>query len=153
MVGWLLLSYAAAGIGGLASVDAGTFYASLMLPRWAPPAWLFGPVWLVLYGMMGVAAWLVWRAGDAASRRHALVLFVAQLLANALWSWLFFRWRLGGLAFVDIVVLWVLVLATTRAFWRINTVAGAMMIPYALWISFAAALNYVAWRGNAWALG
>src|SRR5215210_6787199 len=93
LVGWLLASFAAAAVGAVASADAGDFYRQLDRPDWAPPAWVFGPVWTVLYTLQGVAAWLVWRERGAGGRRGALVIFVAQLAVNALWSWLFFVWH------------------------------------------------------------
>ena len=91
LAGWLLLCYAAAGIGAVASMQADVFYKGLTLPSWAPPASVFGPVWTVLYGAMAVAAWLVWRKGGWAKRQKVLTLFLAQLAVNALWSWLFFH--------------------------------------------------------------
>src|SRR4051812_10810941 len=96
LLGWLLVAFAAAAVGAIASVDAASFYAQLSKPSWAPPAKLFGPVWSALYTLMGVAAWLVWRSARPA--KLALALFIAQLLANALWSWLFFAWHKGALA-------------------------------------------------------
>jgi len=150
---WLMVCFLAAAIGGAASTQAGPFYARLARPAWAPPPWIFGPVWTVLYALMGIAAWLVWRIGGLRMARFALALFLAQLLPNALWSWFFFGWHLGGLAFADIILLWVLILATLAAFWRIRPVAGALLIPYLLWVSFAAALNYSVWRLNRSALG
>jgi benzodiazapine receptor len=153
LVGWTLACYTAAGVGALASGEASVFYTTLTLPTWAPPAWLFGPVWTVLYGMMAVAAWLVWRTGGWARHRMALTGFVAQLLLNALWSWLFFGWKQGALAFADIMMLWVLVALTLGAFLKIRAMAGALMVPYLLWITFASALNYVVWRANPAMLG
>lgn len=90
LAGWLLLSFAAAGIGAIATTNAGDFYQQLNRPGWAPPAGSFGPVWSVLYLMMGIAAWLVWRERGFRHARVALALFLAQLAANALWTWLFF---------------------------------------------------------------
>ncbi|MDR6138855.1 tryptophan-rich sensory protein [Pseudoxanthomonas sp. SORGH_AS 997] len=104
LVGWLLLVFVAGAIGAAASVQAATFYATLAQPSWAPPAAVFGPVWSVLYVLMGIAAWLVWRCGGWAAQRRALTVFVAQLALNALWSWLFFGWHLGAAAMLDIVV-------------------------------------------------
>lgn len=148
LAGWLLASYAAAALGGAASVGAAGFYQQLSRPAWAPPAWLFGPVWTVLYTMMAVAAWLVWRARGFAGARAALTLFAAQLAANALWSWLFFAWRLGTLALGEIVLLWLLVAATLAAFWRERRLAGALLVPYLAWVTFAAALTFALWRQN-----
>lgn len=148
LMGWLLLAFAAAAIGAVASVNAREFYAQLARPAWAPPGAVFGPVWSVLYTLMGVAAWLVWKDRGAAAAKGALSMFVAQLVANALWSWLFFAWRLGGLAFAEILVLWVMILCTVLLFWARNRLAGALLIPYLAWVSFATALCFVTWRMN-----
>lgn len=102
---------------------------------------------------MAIAAWLVWRSGGFSANRIALSFFLAQLVLNALWSWLFFAWHLGGLAFADIVVLWVLIAATLVSFWRARPLAGALLIPYLLWVSFASALNYSVWQLNPQVLG
>ncbi|TNF83723.1 MAG: tryptophan-rich sensory protein [Gammaproteobacteria bacterium] len=148
LIGWLVLAYAASAIGAIASVEAAAFYGQLVQPPWAPPPWLFGPVWTVLYTMMGVAAWFVWREGGVAANRVALALFLLQLGLNALWSWLFFTWNLGGIAFAEILVLWAFILATLIAFWKVRTVAGALLVPYLLWVTFAAMLNYTLWQQN-----
>ena len=156
LVGWLLVSFTAAAIGAVASVNAGPFYGQLARPGWAPPAALFGPVWTVLYLMMGVAAWLVWRERrlrGAPGARGALWLFVIQLAANALWTWLFFAWRRGALASAEIVLLWILIAATIVAFWRILPLAGALLVPYLLWVSYATALTLAVWRMNPRILG
>ena len=150
---WLLLTFAAAGLGAAASVNAGSFYAQLMRPAWAPPGWLFGPVWTLLYTMMGVAAWLVWRAHGFRGAGTALLLYVLQLLANALWTWLFFQWRQGALAFAEIVVLWLVLLTTVLAFRRLNAWAGLLLLPYLAWVSFAGALTYATWQLNPQVLG
>jgi tryptophan-rich sensory protein len=153
LVFWLALSFIAAAIGGAASIQAGPFYMQLMRPEWAPPPDLFGPAWTILYTLMGIAAWLVWRAGGFRAARTALILFLMQLTANVLWSWLFFGWHLGGVAFADIILLWVLIVATLIAFWRVKPLAGALLIPYLLWVSFASALNYSVWQLNPQILG
>lgn len=132
----------------MASANAAGFYQSLSRPDWAPPPWLFGPVWTVLYLMIGIAAWLVWRERGFAGARAALSLFVMQLAANALWTWIFFAWRRGALAFAEIVVLWILIVATMMAFWRIRRIAGALFIPYLAWVTFASALTYCIWKLN-----
>lgn len=152
LAGWLLLAFAVAALGGLASVHAASYYGSLAQPSWAPPAWLFGPVWSALYLLMGIAAWLVWRCGGWSGASAALVLFVAQLALNALWSWLFFAWHQGALAFVDIVLLWLAIVATTIAFWRHSALAGALLLPYLAWVSFAGVLCFTVWRMNPQAL-
>jgi tryptophan-rich sensory protein len=153
LAGWLVITFVAAAIGGAASVDAGSFYTQLVLPKWAPPSWVFGPVWAVLYVAIGIAAWLVWRTDGFRSARGALTLFLAQLTLNALWSWLFFGWHRGPLAFADILLLWVLIIATLIAFWRVRTLAGWLLVPYLLWVSFASALNYAVWQLNPQSLG
>ncbi len=153
LVVWLLVSFTAAAAGGVASASAGTFYQQLQKPGWAPPPWLFGPVWSVLYLMMGIAAWLVWRRGGFAGARTALTLFLVQLAANGLWTWLFFAWRRGALAFAEILLLWVLIAATILAFWRVSRPAGLLLVPYLLWVSFATALTFAVWRLNPGILG
>jgi len=153
LAAWLLLCFIAAGIGAAASVQAGAFYGQLVRPDWAPPGWLFGPVWSVLYFLMAIAAWLVWRVAGWRAAGSALGLFVLQLALNALWSWLFFGWRLGGPAFAEVLVLWSLIAATLVAFWRIRPLAGALLLPYLLWVGFASALNYTVWQLNPQALG
>ena len=153
LAGWLLGSFAAAAVGGVASANAGGFYQQLVRPGWAPPPWLFGPVWSVLYLMMGIAAWLVWRDRGFRGARAALTLFVVQLAANALWTWLFFAWRRGALAFGEILLLWVLIAATIVAFWRVRPLAGALLLPYLLWVTFATALTFAVWRMNPALLG
>ncbi|PIV32771.1 MAG: sensory protein [Lysobacterales bacterium CG02_land_8_20_14_3_00_62_12] len=153
LIGWLLLSFAAAAIGALASVQAATFYQQLAQPSWAPPSAVFGPVWSMLYAMMGIAAWLVWREGGWRRQRGVLTLFVLQLVVNVLWSWLFFAWHHGSLAFADIVLLWLLIAATVTGFWRVRPLAGALLLPYLCWVGFALALNYAVWQLNPETLG
>lgn len=146
----LLVAFAlvvgAAGLG--ARFRPGEWYRALAKPPWTPPDWLFAPVWTLLYAAMAVAAWWVWRHGVGAPRAIALVLWLAQLVANAAWSWLFFGRRRIGLALADIAALLVLVAATTAAFFRIAPFAGAMLLPYLLWVGFAAALNFSIGRRN-----
>lgn len=146
LLGWLLAAFVTAAVGAVTSVDAASFYAQLSKPSWAPPAWVFGPVWTVLYGLMGIAAWLVWRS--PAPKRAALTLFAAQLAANALWSWLFFAWHRGALAAVEILVLLALIVAMIVAFWRSSRLAAWLLVPYLLWVSFASVLTWTVWRSN-----
>ena len=153
LAGWLVLSYAASAVGAVASIQAQSFYGQLVQPAWSPPPGVFGPVWTTLYTLMGIAAWLVWRSGGFGANRQALSLFLLQLAFNALWSWLFFTWKLGGLAFAEIVVLWFLIAATLVSFWRVRKLAGALLIPYLAWVGFAAALNFSLWRLNPGILG
>ncbi|HMH98524.1 MAG TPA: TspO/MBR family protein [Bradyrhizobium sp.] len=153
LAGWLLLSFAAAGVGAVASVSAGIFYQQLLRPEWAPPAWVFGPLWSVLYLLMGIAAWLVWRQRGFRESGMTLWLFIAQLTANALWSWLFFSWHNGAWAFYEILILWVLLLCTVATFWRVRSLAGALLLPYLAWVTFAIALCFAIWKLNPVALG
>ena len=153
LFGWVLASAVAAALGGLASMQASTFYKELARPEWAPPAYVFGPVWTLLYAMMAVAAWLVWRQGGFRAARTALSLFLVQLAANALWSWLFFAWHRGAGAFADIVLLWLLIVATVIGFWRVRALAGVLLLPYLVWVSFASALNFAVWQLNPQVLG
>ena len=153
LCGWLFTSLAAGAVGGFASVNAANFYGQLVQPSWAPPAWLFGPVWSVLFVLMGVAAWLVWRQHGFRGARTALALYAVQLVANALWTWLFFSWQLGAVAFAEIVLLWLLIAATVSLFWRLHRAAALLLVPYLGWVSFAAALNLVLWRLNPDVLG
>ena len=148
LIGWLLLTFATAAIGALASADAGTFYGELARPSWAPPGWLFGPVWSALYALMALSAWWVWRARGFTGARSALVLFIGQLAANALWSWLFFVWRQGGLASAEVLLLWCMVAATVISFWRISRLAAALLMPYLAWVTFASALTFSIWKLN-----
>lgn len=123
------------------------WYAGLSKPFWTPPNWLFGPVWTALYLMMAVAAWLVWRRIGPAS--VPLALFLVQLLLNVAWSGIFFRLRSPGAGFADIVLLWLAIAATVVTFWRVAPVAGGLLVPDPLWVSYASALNFSIWRRNA----
>lgn len=126
----------------------GEWYAGLAKPAWNPPNWLFGPVWTVLYILMAVAAWLVWRRQGLAGAALPLLVFVVQLVLNAMWSWLFFGLQRPGVALAEILVLWVAILVTILLFFRVRSVAGILLIPYLLWVSFAAVLNFTIWRLN-----
>ena len=149
---WLGLCFIVAAIGAIASIDAKQFYAQLVQPSWAPPGWLFAPVWSALYTLMGLAAWRVWCVGGAAAKM-ALLLFVVQLVVNGLWSWLFFKFHLGAISFIEVLLLWALIAATIRQFWRVQPLAAYLLIPYLLWVTFAACLNWAMWQGNPLVLG
>lgn len=153
LLGWLVISFGAAALGSFASGNAGAFYRELVRPEWAPPAWLFAPTWSVLYFLMGIAAWLVWRERGFRESSAALSLFLTQLVASALWPWFFFVWRFGALAFVEMIILTALIVCTVVAFWRVRAVAGALLIPYLAWVAFASALTYSVWKGNPALLG
>jgi tryptophan-rich sensory protein len=152
-IGWFAVSFTAAALGALASVHAQSFYEALTRPTWAPPAAVFGPVWSLLYTMMATAAFLVWRSGGFRAHPQALTVFLVQLVLNALWSWLFFFWHRGAYAQVDIVLLWLLIVAAVVSFWRVRPVAGVLLMPYLAWVSFASALNYSVWTLNPGTLG
>lgn len=156
LLGWIALTFCFAALGALASVQAATFYAQLDRPAWAPPAWLFGPVWSVLYLLMAIAAWRIGRVADLARSgaivtlraAPALQLYLAQLVFNALWSWLFFAWHQGALAFACIAVLLPLIVATVAAFGRRERLAAVLLWPYLAWVSFAAVLCFSVWQRN-----
>jgi len=137
----------AAGLGSLWTTPAlRPWYASLSKPIWTPPNWLFGPVWTILYVAMAIAAWLVWRKVGVTS--IPMQLFLLQLLLNVAWSAVFFRLRSPGPAFVEIVMLWFAILATSVEFWRVVPPAGWLLLPYLIWVSYATALNFSIWRLN-----
>jgi tryptophan-rich sensory protein len=148
LLAWLVTVALAAGLATAASIDASPFYDELVKPQWAAPSSIFGPVWTVLYILMALAAWLVWCERGFSRAPVALSLFLLQLVFNAAWSWLFFEWRLGLAAFVDIVVLAVLVALTAVAFWRVRPLAGALLLPYLAWVVYAAELSYLLWQLN-----
>jgi translocator protein len=148
LLGWLLLTFAAAALGGIASTDAGTFYSELVRPAWTPPGWLFAPVWSFLYAAMGVSAWLVWRVRGFRHGAFPLVLYILHLAVNALWTWLFFGWRLGGLALADALLLWVLIFALIFSFRRASVIAAVLLVPYFVWVGYACTLSLWLWRLN-----
>ena len=119
----------------------GEWYASLQKPALNPPNWIFGPVWTGLYILMAIAAWLVWRERGAPGRALALGAWLVQLLLNAAWSWLFFGLHRPGWAFAEIMLLFGAILITMLLFWRIRALAGILLLPYLLWVGFAAYLN------------
>jgi translocator protein len=141
---------AVGGLGGIATARSiPTWYADLAKPSFNPPNWLFGPAWTLLYLLMGTASWLVWRqARKGKAIGLALALYGVQLALNLAWSFIFFGARRPFSAFVEIVPLWVLIAVTMAQFYRISKVAGALLIPYQLWVSFAAVLNFAVWRLN-----
>lgn len=150
---WIVVCLAASALGYLASREAPEFYARLSLPGWAPPAAVFGPVWTLLYLLMGLAAGLVWQQRRQQPVGAAIALFLVQLGLNALWSWLFFAWHWGLAAFVDILLLWLGIAATFLLFWRLRRSAAWLLLPYWLWVSFAAVLCGTVWRMNPALLG
>ena len=146
----IVLCFAAAGLGGLVTTpQIPNWYATIAKPTWTPPDWIFGPVWTLLYLMMAVAAWLVWRQNGFADAKLPLTLFAIQLALNSLWSVLFFGLQNPGAAAVEIILLWAAILATLIAFWKLSKWAGGLLAPYLAWVSFATVLNVAIWRLNA----
>lgn len=149
LVGWILLLVGlGATMGGLFSPDA--WFATQLKPTWNPPSWLFAPVWTLLYATMAVALWLVRREPESEDRlrKRALVLFAIQFALNLLWTPLFFGLHSPGLAFAEICLLWIVLLSTMLAFGRIRPLAGYLLLPYLLWVSFALVLNGTIWLMN-----
>jgi translocator protein len=139
------VSLGAGAIGSFFSAPAvqSTWYAGLVKPALNPPAWVFGPVWTTLFILMGVAVWLVWKRGfGEPGVRRALILFAIQLVLNVLWSIIFFGLHSPGGALIEIAFLWLVILATLITFYRISKPAAWLLMPYILWVSFAAYLNY-----------
>lgn len=143
---FVVLCFGAAAFG--AQFTPGPWYEGLNKPSWNPPNWIFGPVWTVLYLLMAVSGWLIWRQRESHAVGAALAVFVLQLLLNAAWSWIFFGLHRPGLALVEIVALGLTILATVLLFWRIQPLAGALLLPYLAWVSFATVLNGAIWRLN-----
>ena len=146
----VVISNLAGVIGSLFTFSAvTTWYKDLVKPALNPPGWVFGPVWTLLYVLMGIAAGLVWSKGlDGRGVKIALAVFLFQLVLNALWSIIFFGWHKLGLALVEIVLLWIIILVNIILFYKINSAAGYLLLPYILWVSFAVYLNYSLWRLN-----
>ena len=146
----MLASFAAGGIGSLFTFKAiPTWYAGLRKPPYTPPNWAFGPVWTILYILMGISVFLVWQKGlDTSGAILAFVLFWIQLLINALWSVIFFGMKSKGGGVITIIILWLLILATIVTFFRVSNWAGALLIPYIVWVSIASYLNIGIWVLN-----
>lgn len=138
----------ASTLGGLASATSAEDYQRLQQPSWAPPSWVFGPVWTVLYTMMAVAAWLVWRSGPWSQTRPALTAYGVQLVLNAAWTPLFFGLGWRGIAFAELSALWLILVGTVVLFFRRSAVAGWLLIPYLAWSTFALCLNFAVWQLN-----
>jgi len=144
---WCGVSFSAGWFGS--HFKPGPWYETLNKPGWTPPPLAFPIIWTTLYLLMGVAAWLVWKQRDANPFvRTALVFFILQLCLNAIWSWIFFGQHQLGWAFVNISALWVLIALTLASFWRVNTTAGLLFVPYLLWVSLAGVLNWSIWKNN-----
>ncbi len=142
----LILPQLAGLIGSLATAQAiSTWYVSLNRPNFAPPNWLFAPVWILLFILMGIAFYLIWaktvKKEEKKLQDRAIRLFLIQLVFNTLWSIIFFGQQLLFLAFLEIIMLWLLILLTILQFKKLNQLSAYLMIPYLLWVSFAGILN------------
>ena len=130
------------GLNGLATATSvGTWYQGLVKPSFQPPNWVFGPAWTVLFILMATAAWRVWRRPATAERRRGITLYLVQMIPNLAWSVLFFGLRMPRAALIDIVILWFLILATVTVFSLVERSAGWLLVPYLVWVAFAATLN------------
>ena len=149
MAFWVALSLGVSTIGGaITRASVSNWYQGLAKPLFTPPDWAFTAVWISLFLLMGVSAWLVWRRTGLTHGAIPLACFAAQLALNLAWSILFFGFRSVGWALIEIVILWIVVLMTTVAFYRVSAPAGLLLAPYLLWLSFAIALNASIWRLN-----
>lgn len=149
LFGMVAVCLGVGAIGGAVTSSAvQTWYPQLLKPGWTPPNWVFGPVWTVLYILMALAAWLVWLRGLTTEVTRGLAVFAVQLGLNLFWSILFFGLRSPGAAFVDVLVLCCTVWLTLLLFWRVRPVAGVLIVPYALWVSYASVLNGAIWWLN-----
>lgn len=146
LIAWLAFSFAAAVTGVF--VSTGQWYDEITKPHWHPPSWIFGPVWSTLYVMMGIAVWLIWRQGGWNAQLKPIVSFVLQWLLNALWTPLFFGLHRMDWALIEIGLLWIAIVVTIVLFYSRNRWAAALLIPYLVWVSFAAFLNLTLWRMN-----
>ena len=150
LIGWIVLCEAAGIIGSLFTVSSiPTWYASLVKPSFSPPNWLFGPVWTILYTLMGIAAYRIWRLGMSKKTvRSALFLFLFHLVLNAIWSIIFFGGQNIPLGFVDIAALWVTIIVLIFRFCTLDQISAYLLLPYLAWVSFATVLNYNLWLLN-----
>jgi benzodiazapine receptor len=146
LAGWLLLCFAAAVPG--AWWMPGEWYAGLTKPGWNPPGWVFGPVWSLLYTLMAVSAWMVWRQGGFSGQKRPLGWFLIQLVLNAGWTPLFFGAHWMGVALVEMLLLWLAIAMTIRSFRGVNRMAAWLLVPYLVWVSFALLLNAALWYLN-----
>ena len=140
LLAWILVAFIPSAT---AAFGPGEWYAALNRPSWTPPSWVFGPVWTVLYLLMGIAAWRVWVRhgfGDRRARR-ALVFYLVHLIFNAAWTWLFFGMQMLTAAAIEIVILWMMIAALVTVFWKLDRLAGALLLPYLLWVTYAATLS------------
>ena len=147
--GFLVLCLAISAIGGWVTADSvGTWYRTLQKPVFNPPDWVFAPVWTLLYLMIALAGWRVWRRVGLSGARAGMVAYSAQLALNLAWSFLFFGGRLIGIALAEILLLLVVIGVNAVLFWRVDRLAGWLLVPYVAWVAFACVLNFALWRLN-----
>ena len=150
LVVFVAICLGAGALGALATTpELDGWYRTIKKPSWTPPGWLFGPVWTMLYILMGIAAWMVWKPAGFKNSATPLVLFAIQLALNIAWSWIFFSMHEMGWALIEILALWLAIAATTVAFFRRVPTAGWLLLPYLGWVTFASYLNFTIWRLNA----
>ncbi len=148
LLAWILGTSLAAISGAVTAKSANVFYGMLQKPAWAPPGWLFGPAWTLLYILMGTAAWRVWREAGFNGAKVELAFYALQLLLNMAWSYFFFVRRTGLGSTIEVACLWLSIAVTLVLFWRRDTIAGVLFVPYLTWVTFAAALTVSVWRRN-----
>jgi len=149
LIGSILIAQGAGLLGSVFTFNSvKTWYTTLARPALNPPSWVFGPVWTILYTLMGISAYLIWQQRGSEGAKLALWIYGVQLVLNALWSVLFFGLHNPALAFFEIIALLIFIIITTVLFWRISPLAGALLIPYILWVSFASYLNFSIWQLN-----
>ena len=145
----IAIPLAIGAVGGISTANAiPNWYSTLTKPSWNPPNWLFGPVWTLLYVLMGVAAWIVWRKVGFVGSPGWWIADGIQLFLNFWWSILFFGKKQIGWALVEIIAMWVSIVATISVFWQIDPLAAKLLVPYIAWVSFATFLNFTIWRLN-----
>ena len=149
LIVFIIFSFLAAALGSvLTNRTLKTWYQTIKKPSWNPPSKVFAPVWTILYIMMAVAGWMVWERLPHKTFSWPMILFFIQLVLNALWSGIFFALRSPGWAFLEIILLWAFIVLTMISFWTVYWIAGVLFLPYFLWVSFAAFLNFTIWRLN-----
>lgn len=151
LLGFLAACFAVAGLGAVittAQTAPGGWFDTLEKPFFSPPSWLFGPVWTILYFLIALSGWLVWRRSGFSGARVAMILYFGQLVLNFLWTVIFFGLQAPGLALIEILVLWGAILLTTLAFRPLSRLAAVLLLPYLAWVTFATVLNAAIWWLN-----
>ncbi|WP_373065068.1 TspO/MBR family protein [Gemmatimonas sp.] len=148
LLAWIVGTSFAAISGAVTAKSANEFYSRLQKPWWAPPGWLFGPAWTILYILMGTAAWRVWRDAGFGGAQVELSWYAVQLVFNMAYSYLFFVRRAGLVSTIEVVCLWLSVAITLVLFWRRDVIAGVLFVPYLMWVTFATTLTIAVWRRN-----